>query len=87
MLDQGLAVGVGARHVAAEDAELGGAGLVGDVEEEGDVRALDEGEGGGREGGGEDAEGVVVDEASEGGNVELGVGGAEVHGWGIGVDE
>jgi len=43
MLDKGFAVGVGARHVTAEHAELGLACVVGDVEEEGDVGALDEG--------------------------------------------
>ncbi len=86
MLDKGFAVGVGARHVAAKHAQLGLAHFVGDVKEEGDVGALDEGEVGGGEGGGEDAEGVVADEAAEGGDVEFGVGGAEVHGWKIEMD-
>lgn len=86
MLDQGFAVGVDTRHVAAEHAQLGLAGLVGDVEEEGDVGALDEGEGGGGEGSGEDAEGVVADEAAQGEDVEFGVGVAEIHDWGMEKD-
>jgi len=87
MLDEGFNVGVGARHVAPKHAELGLARVVGDVEEEGDVGALDEGEVGGGEGGGEDAEGVFTDEAAKGGDVEFSVGGTEVHGRNIKKDE
>lgn len=45
------------------------------------MAGLEEREGRRVDGGREDAEGVVADEGAEGGDVALGVGGAEVHGW------
>lgn len=44
------------------------------------MAGLEEREGRRVDGGREDAEGVVADEGAEGGDVALGVGGAEVHG-------
>lgn len=65
LLDDGLGLRVGAGHVRPQAAELRLAGFILDVQDEGDVAGLDEGEVWRCDDGGELAQGVLADEPSQ----------------------
>lgn len=79
LLDDGLGLRVCAGHVRPQDAELRLAGFIFDIEDEGDVAALDEGEGWRGDDGGELAERVLADELPQHREALFGVVVAEIH--------